>query len=239
MNVSRKLTLSFVLIVLAICIVSVFASKHYSIVSKTAEPTATLDFMNHRPIPPDAYRVLFIGDSITLSFGSPHIWDHVSGMAATTPERDFVHLTVARLQSELSPRPVESVYALGAGGKIGGMLSYLRSQSGWTPDLVILQGGENDKFNTDFRETYSALISASPHTIVLGDWWDDEKSEYERAEAAKRGLPFVELRPIQRNSANWGYGGPFNAAAVANHPNDSGMKLIAQAIAEAQTKHGP
>src|SRR5258708_31125730 len=120
------------------------------------DTTSSLDFINFRPIPPNAFRVLFIGNSLTMHGALPGVWDVVCGMAASAPEKDFVHLVTAELQKQHS-RPVEALYNNGGNGKIREMLEYLQLRS-IAPDMVVIQGGENDPLNADFRRNYPALL---------------------------------------------------------------------------------
>jgi hypothetical protein len=63
-----------------------------------SDATSVLDAINSRPVPPNAFRVLFIGDSLTLHQPVTGLWDHFMGMAATAPANDFVHLAAAHMQ---------------------------------------------------------------------------------------------------------------------------------------------
>lgn len=194
------------------------------------DSTAVLDFFNSRPIPPNAYRVLFIGDSLTIHVKSPGLWDYFSGMAASCPEKDFVHISMRHIQEMLDGRPAEILYNNGGNGKLESMFLYLKMHPELRPDLVIFQGGENDAFDDTFRSTYRAILNEFPRMIVLGDWWSDEKSEFSRDECSRFGIPFVDLRAIEGNPVNSGDGGPYGIEGVALHPNDAGMAAIAAAI---------
>lgn len=196
--------------------------------------TNALDFVNNRPVPPHAYRVLFVGDSLTVHEPSRGLWDHFKGMAATTPGNDFVHLATSHIQERLASRPVEAFYDNGGKGKIGQMLEYAQTRPNLRPDLVILQGGENDLFDATFQQTYHSLLQAfdatKPRVIVLGDWNSKQKSAFEEEVASTSGIPFVSLLDVHANAANTGDGGPYQVHGVAMHPNDAGMRAIADAI---------
>lgn len=199
----------------------------------SVDSTAALDLINDRITPPHSLRVLFIGDSLTMHGKVPQLWDHFSGMAATSPSNDFVHQTVAYMQSQIENRAVETFYDNGGNGKLGSIIDYLSLHPEISPDLLILQGGENDSFDASFRSRYDSLLKVSKRTVVLGDWFDDEKSHFERSTAAQLGFPFVDLRAIQIRPENSGYSGPYMVAGVARHPNDLGMKAISYAVSNA------
>jgi hypothetical protein len=199
-----------------------------------SDATSVLDLINSRPVPRNAYRVLFIGDSLTLHQPIAGLWDHFMGMAATTPENDFVHLAAAHIQLKTKKHPVEVFYDNGGRGRIGPMLQYFKAHPELKPDLVVLQGGENDPFDESFKTNYCGLLHIfNPPTtkmIVLGDWNTKQKSDFEESETKSIGIPFVSLIEIHANPANSGDGGPHQVVGVAHHPNDKGMQVIANAI---------
>lgn len=199
-----------------------------------ASPWPELDWFNSRPIPPGALRVLYIGDSLTVHGTSPGLWDHYSGMAATDAAHDFLHLTAGHIQRALAPRPVEALLDNGGNGKIGAMLQYLERHPELKPDLVVLQGGENDAFDDSFRQTYTRLLEFySVPVIVAGDWWSADKSNWEKQQAAARKHPFVDLAAMNAIPANSGDGGPFGVEGVARHPSNAGHAAIAKGINDA------
>jgi hypothetical protein len=200
----------------------------------SVDTTHNLNYFNNRPMPPNAYRVLFIGDSLTYHGQTANLWNYDSGMAASSPDKDFVHLVTKHIQEKLGTRPVEILINNGGNGKIGTMLSYLKNHPELRPDLVILQGGENDPFDDVFQQTYRSLLGFYQSTktpyIVLGDWWNDSKSAFAREQALAQGYAWVELTAIDKHPEMSGDGGPYHIDGVAKHPNDQGMKAIADAV---------
>jgi hypothetical protein len=200
----------------------------------SVDSTPTITYFNYRPMPPNAYRVLFIGDSLTYHGQTPNLWNYDSGMAASSPDKDFVHLVTQHIQSKIGIRPVEIMINNGGNGKIGSMLAYLTSHPDLKPSLVILQGGENDPFDASFQDSYRSLLdfyraSKIPY-VVVGDWWNDDKSDFGRREALARGYAWVNLTLLDKETALRGDGGPYHVDGVAKHPNDIGMSAIADEI---------
>lgn len=157
------------------------------------------------------------------------LWDVASGMAASRPENDYVHLVSAGLQRDHS-RPVEALYNNGGNGKLRDILEYIQVRNLY-PDTVIIQGGENDAFDRRFREYYPPLLDFfSCPRIVLGDWYSKEKSDYSSGLCREREIPFVNLLDIAADKRNSGWGGPYHRKDVANHPNDAGHSAIASAV---------
>jgi hypothetical protein len=189
-----------------------------------------LDFFDRRPVPPHAFRVLYVGDSLTFHSPAPGIWAYYSGMAASDTEHDFVHLTAAHFQAKIR-RPVEIFYSHG-GGKIGAMLTFVKDRPWLEPDLIILQGGENDPFDETFYTNYRGLLEVFPKAprIVLSDWKNPTKRDFEKEEVARRHLRFIDILAIQAEPGTAGNAGPFNHPGVAWHPNDKGMQRIAEEL---------
>jgi lysophospholipase L1-like esterase len=132
----------------------------------------------------------------------------------------------------MGARPVEVLLNTGGNGKLDSMLAYLKRHLELRPDLVVLQGGENDAFDEAFRRNYIALLDfyKPALVIVLGDWWQGEKSEWEKAEAHARAFPFVDLLSLYADKSNSGDGGPYGIDGVAHHPSTNGHKAIAHGI---------
>ena len=64
-------------------------------------------FFNHRPIAAHAYKILFVGNSITCHPSIAGVWDGFRGMAATDYAKDYVHIFARHVQENLPNRPVE------------------------------------------------------------------------------------------------------------------------------------
>ncbi|CAN5476254.1 hypothetical protein BH10ACI4_BH10ACI4_26840 [soil metagenome] len=112
------------------------------------------------------------------------------------------------------------------------MLAFIRDRPWLAPDLILVQGGENDPFDATFFANYRGLLDVFPSTprIVLSDWKNPTKRDFERQESEKRHLRFIDILTIQSEPGTTGSGGPFNHPGVAWHPNDKGMQRIAEAI---------
>ena len=204
-----------------------FSRNKGNVKFKQIEGLAVLDFFNSRPIPGNAYRLLFIGDSLTLHGVAPNIWDSLSGMAASRRDKDFIHLFTHFVQQTTS-QPVEIFYNNGGDGRIGSMLRYAQKHPELQPDMVVIQGGENDAFDSDFRSIYVELLNTySCPRIVLGDWWSDSKSKFANLCANGLGIPFVNINNLYIEGSHSGDGGPYNNVDVSRHPNDKGMAAIA------------
>lgn len=143
---------------------------------------------------PNAYRILFIGDSITRHGTNDDVkrrlgWGHVAGMAASSPEKDYVHLLSARIQETMPDRKVE-IYYRGRdktkngpnphrGGTAAAAVHGLDGALSLEPHLFVIQLGEHEEASkgADFvREHYEKLVTffdgqdARPRVLVAGVW---------------------------------------------------------------------
>jgi len=149
---------------------------------------------------PNAYRILFVGDSITLHGVSDSTrrdlgWDHVAGMAASAPERDYVHLLAARIQDAMPERKVEIYYdsqvtrEIEHGFKEGTFAAkHARLQTiaaDLRPHLVVIQLGEHEMqergveyLRASCDRLLGALKALAPESGVIcaGVWLPGDKT---------------------------------------------------------------
>lgn len=134
-----------------------------------------------------ADRILVLGNSITLHGVAENIgWKNYCGMAASVPEKDYVHLLAAGIEARTGGKlRIDSSKTphVGADGAIvpgdANVLniadiierrygtyqnSHLQSQLDWKPDVVVLQCGENV-----VRETFDpAAFKTALQTLTAG-----------------------------------------------------------------------
>ena len=134
-----------------------------------------------------ADRILVLGNSVTLhGIHLPYGWKNYCGMAASVPEKDYVHVLVASIDARtgghlrISPTdttkpgpngatitepanvlniadPIERQYATYTNAK-------LQPQLDWKADLVVLQCGENTPRDTFQPEAFKAALQ----TLMAG-----------------------------------------------------------------------
>jgi hypothetical protein len=128
-------------------------------------------------------RILFLGNSITLhGVHEPYGWLNTCGMAASVPEKDYVHQLVARLETltggHLRISPADTT-APGPDGvpvtepanvvNVADILerqyatytnARLQRQIDWKADLVVLQFGENTPREGFDPEAFRAALRA-------------------------------------------------------------------------------
>lgn len=199
------------------------------------------------------YVVLFKGNSITSHGVNEktirlHGWDHVAGMAASSAEKDYVHLFAAALQKKMPDRIVRVL--IGKGGRPDLSLAGVEVEKQYRPDLIVVQNGEHSPDAETFRPMHDKLIAAlgtfpgAPVILSIGIWNPRCREEFrectgpnyfenapkiEKAQkeiAEKYGIEFAPVSPYEMDPANTGYG---KSAGCRWHPNDNGMKCYAAA----------
>ena len=190
-------------------------------------------------------RVLFLGNSITLHGPAAGIgWTNRWGMAASSPERDFVHLVT---------RGIEEKTGRKADVRVRNMADFERNFASWKPsseieklvafdaDYLVFAIGENtanletEEKRAAYRDSLKRFFSlflrgrTKPHTVVRGVFWPSAWKDACLAHAASDlGIAFVKADFGDfRGMDAWGQ---YWHSGVARHPGDAGMSAIATAI---------
>ncbi|MBF8720179.1 SGNH/GDSL hydrolase family protein [Pseudomonas guariconensis] len=201
-----------------------------------------------------AYRILFIGDSITLHGVSDWTrkslgWTHVSGMAASKPGKDYASGLVNRIASQRKQQVVSCFHTYGGSGKALERLHAMNEVADSDPDLVIIQLGEHEKESdgeSALRKSYAALLQAAkslpskPIVLAVGPWsgaarspageyagWPGVIDRVMASTAAEKGVPYRSVRDISfiPETKGWGV-----SDGVKWHPNDIGHSLYAERL---------
>lgn len=186
-------------------------------------------------------RILFFGNSITMHPPSPiHDWAFQWGMAATQPDRDYVHRVQLGIAARQGIAPeIRTIRADipwfpdGSGREI----------TRFDPDLVIVQMGNNAEPTTPietWRPLYQQIAQAATATgayvIVVGLWdvaEDDPREVIVQQMAGEINASFVAIRDIFGPDTNGHADSAYTNSGVLWHPGDAGMALIAQRIYDA------
>lgn len=213
----------------------------------------------------DEYRILMIGNSITRHGVSDEIfrkygWSHVSGMAASSEEKDYAHIFAASVRQAI-PEKYVTQYFYDAGNAEHFLRRYEPTVN---PDLIVFQTGEHcsaaqiPQYGAEYEETLRVIREQCPNALLIciGIWspcWHEDYAEFtteELRENAKRiediqrevchkqNIPFVSVAEYGEDPDNTGFG---ETAPVRWHPNDNGMKCYAEALFKefhAQTGRG-
>jgi hypothetical protein len=198
---------------------------------------------------PKAKRILFLGNSITLHGPAPQIgWDGNWGMAASSREKDYVHVLADSLAKLWGAAPVLRIdnladferhydtYDLDAG---------LKEHLAFKPDVVVVAIGENvaaldsddakARYKASFTRLLAALGGGKPKIFVRSCFWPEKtRDDIMRESCAGVGGVFVDIGELGKAEPNYARSERSIAhAGVAAHPGDRGMKAIADALFEA------
>lgn len=181
------------------------------------------------------HSILILGNSITLHGPSPEIgWVGDWGMAATSAAHDYAHIVAAHIPD--AAVEIRNISTLETNPELFALHS-LDSSLAKSPDLVIVELGDNARDASTFRTAYQALIgrlsAAQPATLLCTTtWWGNAAIDsVVRSACAGSTSHVVEIGDL--------YSNPLNRAGserssldngVAIHPGDRGMTQLADAI---------
>jgi lysophospholipase L1-like esterase len=195
-------------------------------------------------------RILFLGNSITLHGPKADIgWTGNWGMAASSEEKDYVHLVTGGIARHTGATPTIQVRNIAdfertyATYDVDGQMKDLFA---FDPDLVVLAigenvpalGTENDKARFKagvMKILQGALARRHPLVVVRSSFWADAaKDQVLRQACQEADALFVDAGPIGKDAANVARSErSFTHDGVAAHPGDKGMKALADAIVQA------
>lgn len=197
-----------------------------------------------------ANRVLILGNSITLTPPTPAVdWSGNWGMAASAPEKDFVHIVTSALSKatgttpEVMARNIAEFERQYAGYDVDGKF---KEAFGFGADLVIIAIGENvpnldseaakAQFGNSLMKVLRGLkVNKRPAIVVRSCFWpDDAKDQILKQACQEVGGLFVDISNLGKDESNYARSErKFSHNGVAAHPGDRGMQAIANAILEA------
>jgi hypothetical protein len=191
-------------------------------------------------------RILFIGNSITRHGPKPEIgWPYDWGMAASCPEKDYVHQTVALLEEKWGR--VNYAFANFSRWEVNywddTVLEECDDFLRFEPDVVVIRIGENIwsravrhrleevALYPQFDKMVKAFAKGGAKIILTDLFWAHEPiDEPIRRLAAQNGYPLVHLGDLGEQDENMAKR-LFEHSGVAAHPGDLGMYRIAERIA--------
>lgn len=189
-------------------------------------------------------KVLFVGNSITRHAPAPGIgWYGDWGMAASAPEKDYVHRALVGLESFFGDVSCcvaqaavwERRYEEGAAP----LEEFYLPARDFEADVVVIRIGENidrgklEKFPVKpFYEKMVRFFAKKPDALVVctDNFWKIPALDERFAEACREnGWHFCHIGDLE-NDENTMAKGLFEHHGVAAHPSDLGMQRIADRI---------
>ncbi|MEI6390793.1 MAG: beta-L-arabinofuranosidase domain-containing protein [Verrucomicrobiota bacterium] len=203
--------------------------------------------------PSAIHRILFLGNSITLHGPKPDIgWTGNWGMAASSEDKDYVHLVTSALAQQTGATPqimVRNIADFERNYATYDVDAQMKDIFAFDPDLVVLAIGENvpalgseaakAQFKTGVMNILRCgLAKRHPLVVVRSCFWADAAKDQVLSQACQEaGGIFVNVGPLGRVAANAARSErSFTHDGVAGHPGDQGMKALAEAIVQAIAK---
>ena len=195
-------------------------------------------------------KILFLGNSITRHGPKKDIgWSGNWGMAASSEEKDFVHLvasSVAKSQGKAPEIMIRNIATFERQYATYDVAEKLKDAFEFKPDLVIVAIGENVpaltsadatvQFGNGVTKLLQQLKAGSNPTIIVRScfWASAAKDEILNRACQAVGGVFVDIGPLGKDEANYARSErQFQHKGVAAHPGDRGMQAIANALLDA------
>ncbi|MBL8811399.1 MAG: SGNH/GDSL hydrolase family protein [Planctomycetaceae bacterium] len=199
-------------------------------------------------------RILFLGNSITLHGPAPDIgWTGDWGMAASSQDKDYVHLIVQDIVKATGKTPeirIRNIAEFERGLSTYVIPEKLKDELQFQPDIVIVAIGENAarpesaEAKKEFSSAFSRLIesleeSGKPTIFVRSQFWPDEiKDGLMKEVTLARKHHWIDLSKLIDESCYARSERKIEHAGVAGHPGDKGMSVIARALFQALNDAG-
>ena len=192
-------------------------------------------------------RILFVGNSLTSHGPKADIdWHGNWGMAATSLDKDYVHVVTKALATKQGTTPVIMIKNVAdferahVGYDIAGKFA---DASAFKADLIILCIGENvaalktPEAQSKYQEQVTALLKTlrsnpKAQIIVRSSFWANTAKDTAMRQACETvSGTFVDISALSKDEKNYARSErPYKHAGVANHPGDRGMAAIAEEI---------
>jgi len=187
-------------------------------------------------------RVFILGNSITRHAPAPKIgWYGDWGMAASSKDKDFVHILEAKFH-EVSPSTTVYFENIAVFERTFWQYNFskLDSVNALRPDLVILRIGENVKGETVEKYNFGLYCQKLIEYLkknntevkilcVSSFWKTDSIDRIIEAASNSTNCHYLKISQLSEDSANMAIG-QFEHEGVAKHPSDKGMATIAELI---------
>ena len=195
-------------------------------------------------------KILFVGNSITKHGPKADIdWHGNWGMAATSEEKDYVHVVTKALAVKHGATPTIMVKNVAdferahVGYDIAGKFT---DAAAFRADLIVLCIGENvaalktPEAQAKYQEQVTALLKTlrsnpKAQIVVRSSFWANTAKDTAMRQACETvGGTFVDISALSKDEKNYARSErPYKHAGVANHPGDRGMSAIAEEIVKA------
>lgn len=182
-------------------------------------------------------KVLIVGNSILRHAPASFIgWNGDWGMAASTPDKDFLHgyNKLLQLSKKYSYVEVNSKNIAVWENDFTYNLNEFVDITSKTYDVLIVRLGENVSNSEEYYSSLSTMVqlfkTQNTKVIITGIVWENDINENIHKQIAFENdykyIPFEDFRSNINNYA-WGL---YENSSVAAHPSDIGMQNIAKLL---------
>lgn len=195
-------------------------------------------------------KVLFLGNSITKHGPKADIdWSGNWGMAASSEEKDYVHVFAKALEEKTRAKPevmIKNIADFERAYADYDIAAKLKEPIDFGADLIVLAIGENvpalksaddaAKLQASVTQLLKAIASDRKPTILVRScfWANEAKDAALKKSCDEVGGIYVDLSALSKDQSLHGHAErEFKNAGVANHPGDKGMAAIADALVRA------
>lgn len=186
-------------------------------------------------------RVMFMGNSMTLHGIKPDIgWHGEWGMAASAPEKDYVHCLMGAIEGATSD-PVFCICQVSVWERSykDGREFFPRYENAmrFRPDILVMRYIENCPkadfdsaiFKAESKLLIDKLCKEGTQVILTTGFWRHPGDEAIRQLGKEMNVPVVELGDLGEQDEMKAIG-LFEHRGVANHPGDKGMQAMSDRI---------
>ena len=196
--------------------------------------------------PPTSYKVLCLGNSITRHEYSESVeWYSDLGMAASKPENDYCHVLESLLNEKHPGSTVTPLNIAAWERSLSYDIESFIGEYAEDKDIIVVRLGENVSAERAFEPALQKLVSwcvaHAKYVLITGTFWKSEIKEAAIVETARLyDIPYYPISQLDvpENHPKVGdtfqdiHGGTYRISKdfIITHPNDKGMREIAEII---------
>lgn len=194
------------------------------------------------------YRVLFIGNSMTLHLPKPENgWTNCNGMAASCPEKDYVHVFMELIKKHHPDADfmISQMASWERNFWDDSQLEKYRKAADYNADLIIFRLGENVRLEDMDKGDLTAQTvkmmefiknGRQPRVLMSNCFWKaGERDEALMKAAQQLGYPCIEMRDLGDDESNMAID-IYGRNGLGMHPGDKGMEAMARRFYEGYLK---
>ncbi len=203
----------------------------------------------------DTYDYVALGNSITCNEAEEGLWWGNWGMAASSEDKDYIHLVSTWLGGQSAKPVTTTVLDLKKWELVSDRDEKLKDYEGYfneCTDLITIQTGENiteykETLGTDYASLVRMIREKAPNAqiLMLGEvlWPSEDIESAKRLACETYGITWIDMSEFINGYENFykssigtvifgtdGESHTISNEVVAAHPNDEGMACIAQQV---------